>query len=156
MEIYESPKSAIDQEERGGFGIWLWIFWTINLIWLTFFPLIVILAAFLYLVDPETDLISLDSLFLSLELLPDFIFSLWVLLIVRKRDERIPNLVKKIIGYELLTKFIVGLMLVYANVKGLVSEPPNSIFLSMAYYFIWSSYFKRSKVVLKFYGKNAD
>ena len=57
-------------------------------------------------------------------------------------------------GFELLAKFIVA-MIVYAAYKnGLVEEKPYPIFLSIIYYLIWAAYFNKSKRVLSYYKTN--
>lgn len=89
----------------------------------------------------------------------------WIIRIIRKKEAQTPNRVLRLLSWVLLLVFLFFIPEYYlfsirqrgdvesqrqlaALIKGLVQ--------TLAWYAIWSSYFKKSKRVLAYYGRNAD
>lgn len=107
------------------------------------------------IVEPENLFYSYKVLFYFIETLPDFIFSLLILRIIKLQSSQTPNKIKRLMGLELLAKLVIGIAVFIAYEKGITDEKPFPFFMSVIYYLIWAYYFKKSKRVLNFYGENA-
>lgn len=97
---------------------------------------------------------ALGLLAMFLEILPGTIMSFLIWKAILVDSESTPNKIKWLMQLELALQFIFTAGIFYAYKQGYISEGPTPILISIAYYLIWSSYFKRSKRVLAHYGSN--
>ena len=147
-EILEEPQS----EKIGG---WLYFFKILNILWFLLLPLSILSFALLGFIEPETEILSTENGLILFEIIPDFVFSFLILRWLKNQDVSSPNKIKLLIGWELLCKLLVVIVVNYSFEKGYASEGAYPFIFSLLYYSIWVQYFKRSKRVLAFYGSNA-
>ena len=155
MDIYEAPKSEIMEGANKFLGGSLKFYYYINFIWLLILPLGLLAYAVLSIIESENLFYSYEVLFYFIEILPDFIFSLLILRIIKLQSSQTPNKIKRLMAFELLAKCLIGIAIFIAYENGITDEKPFPFFMSVIYYLIWAYYFKKSKRVLNYYGENA-
>lgn len=59
MNIYNLPESEIANEESENFGGWLRFFQVLNIVWLTFLPLSLLVTLAIPFIDPEENIFTI-------------------------------------------------------------------------------------------------
>ncbi len=137
------------------YGGWIKFFRIFNLLyWVAgvVITIAVIGIALFFDIEPEQNLIDLAAI--TIEMLPGTIMSFIIWKSILVCDCETPNKIRSLLDIEFTLNVLTFIALFFAFKEGYVSDKPNPIFFSLIYYFIWTSYLKRSKRVLSLYGSN--
>jgi len=145
-----------ENNDLSSIGGWLRFFQVINYINFTLSIVTVIALVIIYALLGDVFELELDGPALFLELIPFLIFSYLIIKALPVRAIDTPARIKSLIGYDLVVSITVSIILIVSHNHGLISDKPAPILISVIYYFIWATYFKKSKRVLDFYGSNAE
>jgi len=153
--IYERPKSeSFPQSKFEFFGGWLRFYQILNV--LSIIVLIVALGFLLFLSFTESfsNQNLIDFAMIGLESTPILLLSIFTLKILNKKEGEVPGKVKSYLDYYLSATVVIYVILYISFSKGQITEKPTPLLGDIIYYFIWTSYFKKSKRVKVYYGKN--
>lgn len=151
----ETTETSTVEAADNTYGGWIRFFRIINAIyWVVGTLCLLVFPPLIYFTWEDSQLEALDMLALSIEILPGTIMSFLIWKAVLVNSESTPNKIKWLMQIELSLHFIFTAGIFYAYKQGYISEGPTPILISIAYYFICASYFKRSKRVLAHYGSN--
>ena len=140
---------------KNPYGGWLRFFRIINMLYwvMGLFSIIVCIYLVLFVgVEKKQELIN--SMAIMIELIPGTVMSFLIWRIVLIKNDETPKKIKWLITFELALQLMFGAVLYLAYKQGYISDQPTPVLLSVIYYFIWASYFKRSKRVFSYYGSN--
>jgi len=90
-----------------------------------------------------------------LEIIPILVLSFMVLKIIGVWNNETPSKINYYLLVYTIASVAIYFGLRYLFVNDLTSETPTPFLGTVIYYFIWTSYFKRSTRVKEFYGCNA-
>ena len=154
--VYETPKAESLLDDRlYSFGGWLRFYQMINIISVVFVGVIVLAVAAFEIMGAYEENELKETFIYFFEFLPDFIIPIMILRILKIKDEKTPDQVVKFLGYYVAVSLLLYGIYYYLFETNMVAEKPVSFWSSVIYYFIWSSYFKKSKRVKAYYGANA-
>ena len=152
----ETSEKIEVEESKIGYGGWLRFFRIINAIyWISGGLVIVGLGALMLFTWGESPQEDWDILSGVIEVIPGTIMSFLIWKVVLVQSIETPPQLKQLLQVELALHFIVTAFIYYAYKQGYISDGPVPILVSIVYYFIWSTYLKKSKRVKSFYGKNS-
>ena len=149
---------AINIEETDStYGGWLRFFRIINsLYWIIGALCILAFPPLIYFTWGDSQSEAIDMLAMFIEVIPGTIMSYLIWKTVLVKSESSPNKIKWLMQLELSLHIIITAGMLYAYKQGYISEGPTPILLSIFYFLIWASYFKRSKRTLAYYGSNTS
>jgi len=160
MSMEKNETSSVNIEEMSlGYGGWIRFFRIINaLYWIIGLLGLLALLPFIFFAleggDLAVSILPADLIAILIEVLPGIIMSFIIWRVVLVQSENTPNKINKLMQIELFFHIVISACLIYAHKQGYISEGPTPIMVSIIYYFIWATYFKRSKRVLSYYGSN--
>ncbi|NRD73004.1 hypothetical protein HQQ94_07075 [Shewanella sp. VB17] len=99
---------------------------------------------------------ALDIYALMLGVLPGFFLSFAILKILKIQKEHIPNKITLYIDIYFTLSVVIYFLLIYLFNESYISEKPGIMAFEFIFRFCWIRYFKKSKRVLSYYGKNAE
>jgi len=138
------------------FGGWLRFYQIINIISLVIFGLFFLAGiAFSFLGYYESGE-STDMIAALVESIPGLFISIVAIKLLTVKSPQTPNKMVKMLGYYVTATIVIYAVLFYLHKTEQISEKPLSFWGSVIYYYIWSSYFKKSKRVNGYFGANAD
>lgn len=135
---------------------WLRFFQIINYINITLSVVAFVALVISYMILGDIFDLVMDGPALFLELIPFLIFSYFIIKAIPIRHVETPARIKSLIGYDLIVSLTVSVILLALHNNGLISDKPAPLIFSVIYYFIWVTYFKKSKRVLAYYGSNSE
>jgi len=153
--VYDAPESDLSHDgDDVSIGGWLRFFQVVNVLSIVIGGLVLLgLSAMVILVGFDEEGIA-DVVAACAEMFPAILFSVLIVRVLGDRNENTPARVAQLLKYNFSAAafvFIAVMALFFADV---VSEKPTSILGSLLYYYIWTSYFKKSKRVNEYYGAN--
>lgn len=156
-DLYETPKTnSLIDERLVSFGGWLRFYQVINIISVVFIGIVILAIVAFGFMEAYDDNEFSEAIIGIFEFLPDLIFSIAIIRILTTQNQGIPGKIVKYLGYYLAASLLAYAVFYYLFKIEVVTEKPVSFFGSVFYYFIWSSYFKKSKRVKAYYGENAQ
>jgi len=152
--LYETPESEL-LDDSMSIGGWLRFFQVCNVLAIVIFGILLLTIVALGLSEGFTSEDTLSLLVSFVEVIPAFVFSILILKIIKDRDEETPFRISGYVKYNTviaLVIFIASMALFYLDVT---PERPQSLLGTLIYYYIWTSYFKKSVRVKEYYGSSA-
>lgn len=152
--VYEAPESTLSDDELT-IGGWLRFFQVLHIISITFGGVVFLGVSAMVILGEIEQQELIGILWLLAEMLPALVLSVLTVRILSAREEDVPHRVSVYLKIGLgvaSVAFIGGGALFYYD---FVSEKPTSILGSLIFYYIWTSYFKKSVRVKEYYGVNA-
>ncbi len=154
--VYETPKAESLLDERlFAFGGWLRFYQVINILSIVFIGILILAIAGFEIMGAYEENELKDAFIGIFEFLPDLIFPIIIIRILKIKNEKIPDEIVKYLGYYVAASLLVYGIFYYLFKTDVIAEKPVSFLSSLIYYYIWSSYFKKSKRVKAYYGANA-
>jgi len=156
-EVYEAPQSeVVAMDKYTHIGGWLRFYQVINIISIVIFGAFFIAGiAFWFLGYYETGEHA-DMLAALVESIPGIFISIIAVKYLTMKAPETPNKMVKALGYYVTATILIYAVLFYLHKTEQISEKPLSFWGSVIYYYIWLSYFKKSKRVKGYFGANAD
>lgn len=137
-------------------GGWLRFYKIITIISLSIAALLIVVIAALAVLGIDAGENIYDLAATALEIAPSLAFSILVLKIIEVRENDTPSKINHYILAYTIATFVIYAGLRYLFANDFMIEKPTPALGTVIYYFIWTSYFKKSKRVKEFYGSNAD
>lgn len=136
--------------------VWLKIF--IIFCWLNIVALFLFLGleVVLQVVDPDLEVFLSSSLYLILELTPNFVFSLLIVRVIGSRNEDSIRKVRRLLGLSLVANFVVYLIIYFMHRLGVAADKPFPILLTVVYCCIWLTYFNKSRGVKRYFSASIE
>ncbi len=154
--VYEPPRAeGLELGKFESFGGWLRFLQVINYISVIFTVLMVLMVSVFFILDEYADGELFESVIAFIELIPDMVLAVVILLIIEKKNKDVPSKIIKYLGIYIVASIIVYAFVFYLYKTEAIVEKPIGFWGSVIHYWIWSSYFKKSKRVNVYYGENA-
>lgn len=154
--VYAAPKAESLVDARfESFGGWLRFFQVINYISASIIIFMFFMVAVFFAFGQYGEGELFEAVIAAVELIPDLIIPLLILQIIKIKRKEIPQRLVKLLGIYLVCSLVVYAVVYYLFKTDVVADKPVSFWGSLIYYYIWLSYFKKSKRVKAYYGENA-
>jgi len=152
---YEAPSSELVDEGSSSVGGWLRFFQVINVISIVMIGIVMMIVVGVGFLEGFESQEVVDIFFSLPELIPSVIFSVLILRVLGVQGEETPFRISAYLKYNVSITVVVFIVLMALFFSDVISERPESLLGSLIYYYIWTSYFKKSVRVKEFYGRNA-
>lgn len=152
---YEAPSSELVEEGSSSIGGWLRFFQVINILSVVMVGIVIMIVIGVGFLEGFETQEAIDILFSLPELIPSVIFSVLILRVLSVQSEETPFKISAYLKYNVSIAVLVFVFLMVLFFSEIISERPESLLGSLIYYYIWTSYFKKSVRVKEFYGSNA-
>ena len=141
-------------EKYSTFGGWLRFFQIINILWVVLIGLVITASLVFASLDYYEPHEYSDVFAAAFELTPEFVISIVTLGALARKSPTTPAKIVQNMGYYVWATLAVYFILYYLFKSGAITDKPITFWGAVIYYYIWSSYFKRSKRVKSYYGAN--
>ena len=153
--LYEAPSSELSDDDGKSIGGWLRFFQVTNIISIGIFGLLIIAVIGLGLLEGFGSQETIDVLASIAEVIPPLVFSFLILRILGDSDEGTPFRINTYLKYSISATAVVFMAAMGLFFLDVTTERPESLLGSLIFYYIWTSYFKKSARVKEYYGCNA-
>ncbi len=153
--LYETPSAELSEDDDKNIGGWLRFFQVANILSIVIFGLLILAVFALGLLEGFGDQETIDTLAGLAEVIPPVVFSFLILRILGDSNEETPFRINMYLKYSISATAVVFMAAMGLFFMDVTTERPESLLGSLVFYYIWTSYFKKSVRVKEYYGCNA-